>query len=257
MKKPIFWIALVVASGATALFLVWLENALTGDLLVEVVPLVLGKATGLVLIPVVIAGVVMLFGKLFKRPASDATVFSVAAIVWIVLAASNITVTNYESSARSAGYVFAPKDCEYVVRFPDIPKLYSTDIENTAGKLVPLQGAQLAVGNGNAFLCAECGSHISSAQSRPSKEQMYSYMKIISSRLGLQLPAYEYRTNAYEAVGTITGTKDSERGSLTFRVINLVGNNSTMTLYIGSRSTDFMTPDMQHFVSSIKKSGEQ
>lgn len=255
MKKPVFWITFILASGVTALYLAWRENALQGDLLVEVIPFILGKTAGLVLIPTVIAGVVMLLGKLFKRPASDATlrnitVFSAVAIVWLVLAG-----TDYESLERSAGYVFEPKGCEYAVRFPDTPKLYSGDIENTAGKLVPLQGAQLIVGNGNAFLRAECGSYIALAQSRPSKEQMYSYMKKISSRLGLQLPAYKYRTDDYETVGTITGTKNSERGLLTIRVINYIGSNSNMTLYIGSRSTDFMTPEMRHFVGSIKKSG--
>jgi len=82
---------------------------------------------------------------------------------------------------------------------------------------------------------------------------MYTYMKIISTRLGLQLPVFEYRADTSEAIGTVTGTKTSERGSLTFRVINYVGGAATMTLYVGSRSTDFMTPEMQHFLSSIKK----
>ncbi len=253
MKKPIFWITLTVASVVFALYATWREGALGGELLVEVLPLILGKVFALVLIPVVAVGVVIVIGKFIRRQVSDTKIFGVTAVVWLFLAVSNITVTSYESSVRNVGYVFQPKGCEYAIRFPSVPKFYSTDIEYTAGKLVPLKGAQLTVGNGNAFLRAECGSHSESAVFRPTKKQMYAYMKIISSRLGLQLPAYEYRTDNSEAIGAVTGTKDSERGLLTFRVINYIGDTSTITLYVGSRSTDFMTPDMQHFLSSVKK----
>jgi len=253
MKRPIFWITLTLASIVIALYLTWREGAFRGDLLVEVLPLILGKVIALVLVPVVAVSIVMLFRKIVNSPVADKTAFGVAALVWLILAASSITVTSYEASVRTDGYRFQPQGCEYVVRFPDVPKLYSVDIENTVGKLVPLHGAQLTVENGTAFLRAECGSHPVSGGTRPNKEQMYSYMKIISSRLGLKLPAFEYRVDSYGTVGTVTGTKDSERGSLTFRVINHIGDSSTMTLYVGSRSTDFMTPEMRYFVSSIKK----
>ncbi len=80
MKKPIFWIALVMASTAVALYVTWRENAFRGDLLVEIAPLILGKVVGLVLIPAIVAGVVILLGKLFKRQASDTMIFS--AVGW-------------------------------------------------------------------------------------------------------------------------------------------------------------------------------
>ncbi len=253
MKKPNFWITLVVASTVLALYVTWREGALRGDLLVEVLPLILGKVVALVFIPVVVVGIVFLFGKLIKRHASNTTIFGVTAVVWIFLAVSSITATSYETSDRNVSYVFQPKGCKYTVRFPDVPNFYSIDIENTIDKLVPIKGAQLTIGNGNAFLRAECGSHPKSVGVRPTKEQMYTYMKIISSRLGLQLPVYEYNADNSETVGTVTGTKNSERGSLTFRVINYIGGTSNMTLYVGSRSIDFMTPDMRRFLSSIKK----
>jgi len=182
-------------------------------------------------------------------------VFGIVIIVWLILATSSIVVENFESFTQTTGYMFQPLGCEYAVRLPVKPKLYSNDIENTTGKLVPLQGAQLTVENGNAFLRAECGSF--PGLTRPNKEQMNSYMKIISTRTGLQLPVFEYLVEPSGIIGTVTGTKVSERGSLTIRVINYIGDVSSMTLYVGSKSTDFMMPEMRHFIHSIKKTASK
>jgi hypothetical protein len=250
MKKPVFWVILTVASGVAALYITWMDGTFNGEFLDDFLPYVLGVFFGLVIIPVVALITAVFIGKTAKRRFSDAAQYGLVAIVWGVLVVSSVTVTSSESPA---GYVFRPKGCEYAVQFPDAPKLYTTDIENSGGELIPLHGAELSVASGVAFLRAECGAHPEMSKTGPNKEQMYEYMKLISSRLGLELPVLDYRVERSGVVASLTGTKRSEKGLLTIRVINHVGDASTMTLYIGSASGDFMTPEMRKFVMSVNK----
>lgn len=250
MKNWKFWIALIVFSVAVAIYITWREGGLGGDFLIVVLPHILGIIFALVFIPIAVVAVSILVGKVIKRPVSNSFVLGITATVWLVLAWGSISVTSYEASSQSTDYGFSPPGCDYVVFFPEKPKLYSNDIESMNGKLIELQGAQLTIENGNAFLRAECSSY--PKLHLPNKEQMYTYLKIISTRLGLQLPVFEYRVRTAGTEGIITGTKNSERGTLTIRVINYIGDTSNMTLYIGSKSTDFMTPEMQRFIGSIQ-----
>lgn len=99
-KQLIFWIGLLGGSVLVAFYTSWLEGELQGSVLWHVAPLILGKATAMVLIPAILVGFIVLIRKFFKRRTSDLAVFIASIIIWIILVWSNINVASYEASMR-------------------------------------------------------------------------------------------------------------------------------------------------------------
>lgn len=257
MKQIMFWLALVVVSALVATLIAWISNDLSGDLLLEVVPVLLGGTTALVLLPGVVVGSVVLIRKLFKRSTSDAAVFILAGLVWMILAFSAVQVSLFESRMPTLSTdEFAPVGCEYKVSFPSKPELYEQQKATADGVLLPLHGAQLTIDQGTGYIRAECASVPAANLDQFSQENFVGYMTEIAADLGLSRSSYDVQETLLGNVGTVTGVKDTERGRITVRVINIVGESSILTLYLMALSTDFQTPGMQQFVQSVeRKSG--
>lgn len=150
--------------------------------------------------------------------------------------------------------VFSPDGCEYSVTFPSEPSTYTAQITTTDDSLVPVQGAQLTLDKGSGLIRAECGyAGGTGLRQQFGSDDIAAYMVEISKSMGLSKPVYETTETNLGIVGTITGTKDSERGRITTRIINIVGDSSILTLTLASLSTDFQTPEMPPFVRSVKK----
>lgn len=148
---------------------------------------------------------------------------------------------------------FSPEGCEYSISFPSAPTKYTLQKATADGTLIPLYGAQLVVGGGAGQIRAECATTYSADLSQFSNSNFVSYMTEIAKDLGLSRPAFEVENTAIGSRGTVTGVKDSERGRITVRVINLVGESSIMTLYLMALSDSFQTPEMAPFVRSVRK----
>ena len=148
---------------------------------------------------------------------------------------------------------FSPEGCEYSVSFPSAPTKYTQQKTTADGALIPLFGAQLVVGEGAGQIRAECASTYDTDLSQFSDSNFVNHMTEIAKDLGLARPAIEVENTPIGVKGTITGVKDSERGRITVRVVNLVGESSIMTLYLMAFSASFETPEMTPFVQSVRK----
>ena len=146
---------------------------------------------------------------------------------------------------------FFPEGCEYSVSFPSAPDEYTQQKTTADGALLPLYGAQLVVGGG--LVRAECTPTYGADLSNFTNSNFVLYMTEIAKDLGLSRPAFEVENTPIGIRGTLIGTKDSERGRLTVRVINLIGESSIMTLYLMALSDSFQTPEMAPFVQSVRK----
>ena len=93
-----FWVPLTFASASVAIYLVWLDSSFRGDLFVIVLPSILGRTAGLVVIPAVVVGVLVLVVKLFKRAVPNAMVFFLSGVLWLLLVISSINVALFERS---------------------------------------------------------------------------------------------------------------------------------------------------------------
>src|SRR5690606_3632264 len=98
------WIVLLSASLFVALYTTWLEGNLQGDVLWHVAPLIVGKATAMVLIPAVLISLIVLVRKLFRRTTSNSAIFITSTIVWVILAWSNINVASYEATMQGLSW---------------------------------------------------------------------------------------------------------------------------------------------------------
>lgn len=148
---------------------------------------------------------------------------------------------------------FSPDGCEYSVSFPSTPNMYFHQKMTADGTLIPLHGAQLVVSGGAGQIRAECGPTYDADLTQFNERNFTYYMAEIAKDLGLSRPAFAFEVTQLGRRGTLTGTKDSERGRITVRVINLVGESSILTLYLMAFSDQFQTPEMTPFVRSITK----
>jgi hypothetical protein len=148
---------------------------------------------------------------------------------------------------------FSPEGCEYSVSFPSAPTKYTHQKATADGALIPLYGAQLVVGGGAGQIRAECGPTYGADVAQFSDSNFISYMTEIAKDVGLSRPAFQVESTPIGTRGTLIGVKDSERGRMTVRVINLVGESSIMTLYLMAFSDSFQTPEMAPFVQSVRK----
>lgn len=148
---------------------------------------------------------------------------------------------------------FTHKGCEYSVSFPGTPKKYSLQQATADGEIIPLYGAELDVGNGAGTIRAECASTEGRDLSQFNSSSFTAYMHEVAKDLGLSRPSFEVKQSSLGYIGTVTGVKDSKRGRITARVINVIGDSSILTLYLMAFSKDFQTPEMSPFVQSIKK----
>lgn len=222
--------------------------------MVEVMPALLGRTAALVLVPAILVGGIVLLRGVFKRPTSSTTFFVLTVAIWMVVMLSNLRVSLLESSMQnSLGVEFAPDGCEYSVSFPSDPETYMQQKATADGALLPLYGAQLVVGSGTGQIRAECASAGGADLKQFSPENFVGYMTEIAKDIGLARPSFEIQETPLGNVGTITGVKDSERGRITVRVVNVVGDTSILTLYLMAFSTDFQTPEMERFVQSVER----
>lgn len=147
---------------------------------------------------------------------------------------------------------FSPNGCEYSVSFPSVPEKYSMQKATQDGMLVSLHGAQLTIRGGGELLRAECGSAHGIDLTQFNDQNMTFYMVEITKDLGLSRPNIEVSDTALGKTGVVTGVKDTERGRITVRVINIIGDTSILTLYLTAFSKNFMTPEMQIFLDSVR-----
>jgi len=254
MKTWKFWVSLIVASLLAALYLEWLDSGLAGDLWIHVVPVVAGRAIVLILVPAILVGGIGLVLRLLKFPASTTAIFLLATAAWALVVVSNLKVISVDSVVRTSSVTeFAPSGCEYSVSFPGVPDTYMQQKQTADGAFLPLYGAQLVVGKGAGQIRAECVSANGAELKQVSPEDFNAYMTEIAKDVGLSRPSFETQENALGYLGTITGVRDTERGRVTVRIINVIGDVSILTLYLIAFSTDFQTPEMRPFVESVKK----
>lgn len=286
MKQLAFWGSLILASALVALYLTWVETGLSGNLVDAVIPLVLGKAAALLLIPAIPVWCVVLIRKLFRRSTSKPVIFVSTSIIWAVMVFLNIRASSFESTAQQYEAVgltpedqeiseevssprfiqvmessggnraveFSPTSCEFSVSFPSAPSTYTNQVAAAEGSLFPLHGAQLTVARGSGFIRAECASVGAAGLGRQfGPESMTAYMTEIANNMGLSRLAFETTETSLGRTGTVTGVRDSERGRLTVRIVNIIGDSSILTLYLTALSKDFQTPEMQPFLQSVKR----
>lgn len=249
-----FWALLTVASVSVAVYVTWLNSGFQGDLFASVLPFILGSTISLVLVPAVVVGFIVLVAKLFKRAVPKGIVFILSGLIWLLVVTSTINVSKFERSWHSLRVSeFSPEGCEYSVSFPSTPTTYTLQKATADGALLPLYGAHLDVEGGVGQIRAECGPTYSADLSNFTNRNFVLYMTEIAKDLGLSRPAFEVENTPIGIRGTLIGTKDSERGRITVRVINLIGESSIMTLYLMALSVNFQTPEMTPFVQSVRK----
>lgn len=247
-----FWALLTVASVSVAVYVTWLDSGFQGDLFASVLPFILGSTISLVLVPAVVVGFIVLVAKLFKRAVPKGIVFILSGLIWLLVVTSTINVSEFEQYWQSRRAVeFSPEGCEYSVSFPSTPDKYTVQKATADGTLIPLYGAQLDVDGG--AIRAECVTAYGADLSNFSNRNFVLYMTEIAKDLGLSRPVFKVENTPIGIRGTVTGLKDSERGRITVRVINLVGESSIMTLYLMASSVNFQTPEMAPFVQSVRK----
>ena len=93
-----FWALLTVASAPVAVYVVWIDSRFRGDFFAFVLPLILGRTAGLVIILAVVVGSFVLVAKLFKRAVPNAMVFLLSGVLWLLLVISSINVAVFERS---------------------------------------------------------------------------------------------------------------------------------------------------------------
>lgn len=106
MKHLIFWSLLFVASLLVGFYTSWLEGGIEGDVLWNVIPRIFGKALGMVLIPAIMAGFIVLVRKLLRRSTSNNFIFITVTIFWVILAWSHVNVVSYEANTDELSRVF-------------------------------------------------------------------------------------------------------------------------------------------------------
>lgn len=119
--------------------------------------------------------------------------------------------------------------------------------------LIPLYGAQLVVSGGAGQIRAECASTSGADLAHFNESNFVGYMAEIAKDLGLSRPAFDVENTPLGNRGTLIGVKDSERGRITVRVINVIGESSILTLYLMALSDSFQTAEMSPFVESVRK----
>ncbi|MCW7552745.1 hypothetical protein NX722_08840 [Endozoicomonas gorgoniicola] len=79
-------------------------------------------------------------------------------------------------------------------------------------------------------------------------------MQQIALDMGIFRPNYKFESTHLGKVATLVGLKETERGRATIQIVNYISSGSIFTTYISSLSSDFQTPEMRAFGSSVKNS---
>lgn len=211
----------------------------------------LGKAIGMVLVSLLVAGIPWLFYRLIKKPLTTTQIMSTVTAIWVLFALSQFVVSSSGGETLARDVAFHPEGCDYSVVFEAEPRYYTTQKALANGTLVTLRGAELVVADGRGLTRAECAA-IDYDLSSVAQNDVTLGMQQIALDLGLSRPDFAFEEQKIGKVATITGMKDTERGRIIARVTNYYGPGSIMTLYVTSLSADFQTSEMARFGRSIR-----
>lgn len=211
----------------------------------------LGKAIGMMVFSLLVAGIPWLFCHLIKKPLTTTQIISTVTVIWVLFAFSQFVVASSGGETPARDVAFHPEGCDYSVVFEAEPRYYTTQKALANGTLVTLRGAELVVSDGRGLTRAECAA-IDYNLSSVAQNDVTLGMQEIALDLGLSRPDFSFEEQKLGTVGTITGVKDTERGRIIARVTNYYGPGSIMTLYVTSLSADFQTSEMAEFVQSIR-----
>lgn len=159
----------------------------------------LGKAIGMMLFSLLVAGIPWLFYCLIKKPLTTTQIMSTVTVIWALFALSQFVVSSSGGAALAKDVAFHPEGCDYAVEFEAEPRYYTTQKALTNGTLVTLRGAELVVSNGRGLTRAECAA-VNYALNSVAQDDVISAMQQIALDLGLSRPDFAFEKGKLGAV---------------------------------------------------------
>lgn len=227
--------------GAAALAIIFKSIRGGGDSLPIYIGSVLGIAVGYFvlagIIPAIWWGVLRFEHRKAKGP------LITWAILMGMLGLVSIQGARYENDPELFGYLYHPPDCEFSIRFPTTPEIYTVK-GSYAGSV-----EEAEVVTKTSVLRASCT--LVDTEILKNKGQLFYQLSLIAEQIGFEDAETNFSFENGVTKGGIRGSKVDGDVTHTYEVQWYVGDNSVLALTTGGYSQSYPEAEVVRFFDSV------